>query len=466
MSRWFSLFLVLSIWFIPSFAKRVFGGFDFQQIVFFGVMPGATDGTDWEVYFLFFKWVVVRPLILTVIIYCLYRLLKLLFGAKWRERKKLNWAIIAVLGVFGVDEVLRSVGYYTYLKRAYSEDETAQYFKAVSDIDLAAKSSKNLILIYVESLENTYSEPKFFGTNLNEPIENLLGKSGYRMQQVSGTHWSIAGQVASQCGIPLATFLGNAVGAYTDKMLGNITCLGDILNAAGYHQTFLVGSNVKHSGLSSFYSTHGYDEVLGKYELESHHAEQERTGWGEGLQDDTLMDVALDIALKQSKSDQPFNITVELTDNHAANGILSPRCRNKGLGEQLYEVIYCTNETLAKFINALDNARILDDTVLVILGDHLFMGDFDKNLDGFERSIYFNYLAHDKFNSKKSGKISHFDVYPTLLSLVAGYNLPTLHLGINLSTPDSNEKQRMHDYVFGPEYNPNAPFFKKFWDVE
>lgn len=467
MIRWLAFFIAVTLWFVPSFAKRAFGGFDYQQIIFFGVMPGAATGTDWAVYELMLKWLVIRPLFVIAFIYICYRMLKLLLGKRWRPLPFISWLAILSFGIFGTHQILASVGYYDYVQLSTKIDKTDQYFNHYSEEFKKPKIKKNLVMIYVESLENTFGEKEIFNNNLNAPLDDIFAKPAFEMHQLGGTNWTMAGLVASQCGVPLATFLGNAVGAYTDEMLGNLTCLGDILHEYGYFQSFLVGTDVKFSGMDKFYRSHEYDSVRGQFELADLYVDQKRTGWGAGLQDDTLIDIAFDEILSLNKLERPFNVTVVLTDNHATDGYLSPRCETQGFARQLHEVVHCTNATVKKLIKKLKQENILDNTVVVVMGDHLFMGEFPEELNGYTRNIYFNFLSTDATQTNPNiKKITHFDVYPTLLSLVTGIEYPVLHLGVNLLSPYTADKMNTHGYVFGSEYQPNAPFFKKFWNVK
>ena len=116
-----------------AFAKRAFGGFDYQQIIFFGVMPGAATGTDWAVYELMLKWLVIRPLFVVAFIYICYRMLKLLLGKRWRPLTFISWLAILSLGIFGTHQILASVGYYDYVQLSTKIDKTDQYFNHYSE---------------------------------------------------------------------------------------------------------------------------------------------------------------------------------------------------------------------------------------------------------------------------------------------------------------------------------------------
>lgn len=73
--------------------------------------------------------------------------------------------------------------------------------------------------------------------------------------------------VASQCGIPLfAPFDGNASSAVSTFYPENV-CLGDVLKAAGYSNSFYQGAELAFAGKDTFLKSHGFDHIYGFKEL-------------------------------------------------------------------------------------------------------------------------------------------------------------------------------------------------------
>ncbi|MCU8669993.1 phosphoglycerol transferase I, partial [Klebsiella pneumoniae] len=84
--------------------------------------------------------------------------------------------------------------------------------------------------------------------------------------QLPGTDYTIAGMVASQCGIPLfAPFEGNASASVSSFFPQNI-CLGDILKNSGYENYFVQGANLRFAGKDVFLKSHGFDHLYGAEE--------------------------------------------------------------------------------------------------------------------------------------------------------------------------------------------------------
>ncbi|WXT08074.1 sulfatase-like hydrolase/transferase [Salmonella enterica subsp. enterica serovar Infantis] len=87
--------------------------------------------------------------------------------------------------------------------------------------------------------------------------------------QLPGTDYTIAGMVASQCGIPLfAPFEGNASASVSSFFPQNI-CLGDILKNSGYQNYFVQGANLRFAGKDVFLKSHGFDHLYGAEELKT-----------------------------------------------------------------------------------------------------------------------------------------------------------------------------------------------------
>src|SRR5208282_6879460 len=105
---------------------------------------------------------------------------------------------------------------------------------------------RNLVIVYVESMEQSYADAQAFGKN-RIPHLTLLQDDNVafgRFVQVANTGWTIAGMVATMCGIPLKA-IGLITKNYFDAFnafLPDAACLGDILKENGYRTEFLQGA--------------------------------------------------------------------------------------------------------------------------------------------------------------------------------------------------------------------------------
>ena len=453
-------YFIVAIFYIPEFTRRCFGDVDFDQLLFFVFTENGTIGTDPQVLDAFFQWIILRPFLLVIVLYGIYRfLLKTKFS--FSKHKLVRNLILLALLFSGLVYNFVTYGGFSFSMRYAGKDVLERYFQVLPTTMPMIDQKNNLILLYVESLENTFSNEEIFGRNLNEPLDEKLGISPFSVKQSPGTSWTTAGTVSSQCGMPIASFMGNSLGRRDAPIFGNLTCISDILTTHNYKQTFFTGPDLKFSGTDKFYLEHGFQEAYGKAELfKSIDKVEFGTGWGGGPNDDIVLDAAFDKIKFNHKNQENFNVTILTTDNHAPEGILSPRCKTENLDSNLAEVVLCTNKSIAKFVERLEAINIFDNTVLVIMGDHKFMGDLGTT----ERSIYFNYYgANSKELKPKILELTHFDVFPTLIQLILNLDVDQVHLGHNIFSENLSSYEGLREYIFGERFLIFSDFYRSFW---
>ena len=121
---------------------------------------------------------------------------------------------------------------------------------------------KNLVFIYAEGLERTWFDERLF-PGVMQSLSKLrdLAVDFTNINQMPFTSWTIAGIVASQCGIPLViASQGNAM-SEMDMFIPGAVCLGDLLKANGYHSEFYGGADLDFAGKGKFFRTHGFASV-------------------------------------------------------------------------------------------------------------------------------------------------------------------------------------------------------------
>ena len=120
-----------------------------------------------------------------------------------------------------------------------------------------------MVLIYIESFENIFSDKEIFGEDLirDLDINKLNGKSFKKFKETAYTNWTIAGIVASQCGLPPKpiTILNtknkgrhNKFGFGLKTFLPNAKCLGDILKENDYKNIFINAVSLDFVGTGLF----------------------------------------------------------------------------------------------------------------------------------------------------------------------------------------------------------------------
>ena len=332
---------------------------------------------------------------------------------------------------------------------------TVDYYKQYEFLDFYRKpvlkkvgEKKNFVFIYAESFEQTYSDEDIFPL-LTEKLKNLSEKSIVftNLQQIDGTgHYTIAGFVSSQCGIPLVgPVYGNAMSGM-DSYLPSAYCLGDILSEEGYELVYYGGADSFFAGKDLFLKTHGFSDVYGKRELLPHLQDSSYvTSWG--LYDDSLFEIAYDNFLELSARDTPFGLFLLTLDTHQPNGRPSKSCegiRYKDGSDAILNGIACSDHLIANFVEKILSAPNGNNTVIVIASDHLAPHNSDdKSVDPAVRSNRFMIIPAGGTPSIEVKEIgSTLDMGATLLPFIGYQGDSSIGLGRNLLDPWQSEFER------------------------
>lgn len=330
-----------------------------------------------------------------------------------------------------------------FVHNQFGKDYFGEHYVYPQTIKVAPKPNtkpKNLVLIYVESLEDTYKDSAQFGKNLLRTLDDLNGVSFKNYQQVMGTHWTIAGITATQCGVPLKNvtlYDGKTQGENIKAFLPGAICLGDILHEAGYRNVYMGGDALLFSGKGKFFKDHHFDESYGREELKKNLTEKDMHFWG--LYDDDLLSSAKQKLQQLHAKSQPFNLTITTIDTHGPDGYFSNTCKKQG-AKDFKGLLECTSNQLADFVQFMRKSGYLKDTNVVIIGDHLAMYNPEyKALDRTKsRTVYNQFISANRIHKNREN-IVHFDLFPTILDFlgfeVQGGQLALGFNAISVNTP-------------------------------
>jgi phosphoglycerol transferase MdoB-like AlkP superfamily enzyme len=279
-----------------------------------------------------------------------------------------------------------------------------------------AGAPRNLVLIYLESVEETFFDETLFPDlvpNLTRLRDEAVWFGG--MRQYPGTGWTIAAMVASQCGVPLLSEMwGNDILTTIDNPFARITCLGEHLKQAGYATAFVGGATLKFAGKGNFLRDNGFDIRLGLDELPNTGAHK----WG--LYDADTFAHAQELFDGLAGGEAPFLLSVLTLDTHFPDGMPSPGCRPYAEDALLMlDAVHCTDQLVAAFVERIRSSPAGRDTVVAIMSDHLFMeGEVEALLDRGKRRPFFFLLDPARSPVRLEGPATHFDIAPTLLEAV------------------------------------------------
>ncbi|MRX08408.1 sulfatase-like hydrolase/transferase [Pseudoduganella sp. FT25W] len=418
---------------------RSFGKPDIEQITYhmnFGVELMNT--VDPAVTHRFFRWCVLAPLVFFALLCYMERRGR---GVVARRSQRCR-AILSrmnkwfpLLVVFSATMFwMCDVSAFKYLTSDFGPDYFAANYVPPRSVPLVAQKPKNLILIYVESLEQGYAERKVFGHDLLAPLTDLHGASFSSYEQVPGTGWTIAAVVATQCGVPLervTLFDPNTQGQVINNFMKNAVCLPDLLAEQGYRNVFMGGASTSFAGKDKFLNQHHYHEVYGREEwIKSGVPESAMNGWG--LYDGDLFSRAKTKLRELSASKQKFNLTLLTVDTHEPEGHLSASCAQRGFAG-FAGVITCTAAEVADFVRYAKDNGYLEDTNIVILGDHLSRKNpLTEQLEALPDRTIFNSFISAEAPAPNRKQLLHFDLMPTILEFT-GFSLADGRMGLGYS---------------------------------
>lgn len=361
---------------------------------------------------------------------------------------------------------------------AANYDDTIESYYAEPALVSAPEQPVNLILIYLESFDDAYSDPAIMGRDLLRPLTQQTEDwmSWESFEQQPGTGWTIAGIVSSQCGIPLKSAAqdsgdvdGNAVGEEAERYLPGATCLGDVLSEQGYRNVFLGGADAAFAGKGKFLLEHGYDSVLDR-PFWQRQGETDFNQWG--LSDDRLLENARDTLGSLRASGQPYNMTLLTVDSHEP-GLVGPACRIED-ERPMRAAVQCTASEVASFLRDIERDGVLDDTAVVLMGDHLAMvgasSDFRDELRGRTDRTIFNRFSTPVDLQPSRQEMDHFSMFPTILRLM-GFDFPQARLGLGVSAVDDRSTERTICALDPRERRllleaPSTGIYEQFWSGE
>ncbi len=354
------------------------------------------------------------------------------------------------------------------LTRLYAKSDIGTANVEVSDLpDQFAPASplvfnetpKNFVVLYLESVERTYLDQSLFPglmPNLVELEKQALSFTD--ITEVEEAGWTIAGMVAGQCGIPLT-----GSGAGVDEFLPGAVCLGDLLEEQNFDLTFLGGADLDFAGKGTFYETHGFAQVEGRDELmHTLDSPDYLSAWG--LFDDSLYAVATDRFDQLAQQEGPYGLVVLTVDTHHPFGYLANACGEESfqdLGNKFLDAVHCADKMAAEFIHHVLNSPDFEDTILVVLSDHMAMPNQVRDqLEQGERRNLLLFFGQDIENGLNGKPGTTLDFAPTLLSLIGA---KTDALGFSRDLRSANPTLRAGETPLETLISQSRAFLSTLW---
>lgn len=315
------------------------------------------------------------------------------------------------------------------------------------------EQKKNLIYIFLESMEMTYADEAAGGafetnlipelTELSKKNENFSGDSDELNGGIPmpGTTWTMGAMFGQTSGLPLNISIDDNAMDTQESFFPGIITLGDILHEEGYSQTLLIGSDATFGGRKLYFTDHGQYDILDyEYAVKNKMIPEDYKVWW-GYEDEKLFGFAKEKLLELSKQDNPFNLTMLTVDTHFEDGYVCELCPDTFGNNQYANVMACSSKQVKKFIDWIQEQDFADDTTIVISGDHLTMdSDFcDDVKKSYQRKVYTTYInssAQKETDNKRT--YTTFDAFPTTLAAL-GANIEGNRLGLGTNLYSSTQ---------------------------
>lgn len=426
-----------------------FGQVPFGQLVYHLHTP--LDGTDISSYYGVIAEGVALTCIICIGVFVLYVLLK---------RKKAHAGFAGWCTTLGLLLILYAgvqayihfdlAGYYQY-----THSSTKLYEEHYVDGKTAAitfpEKKRNLIYIFLESMETTYANQESGGAMQDNYIPELTDLamqnetfSGEKLlngaYHVSGATYTMGALAAQTAGVPInenqvSNETLNGIWESENNYLPGVWSIGDVLAREGYNQEFLIGSDGAFAGRSSYFKGHG------GYAVEDYPAakqqgripEDYKVWWG--YEDEKLFEFAKEDITRLAQNGEPFNFTMLTVDTHATDGYICDLCGDQ-YEEQFSNVLACSSRQAAEFVEWVKQQDFYENTTIVLAGDHLTPDSYyiaTEGAEGFDRKVYFTVInpAGGKRANGQQRVYTTLDIYPTTLSAL-GVSIEGSRLGLGV----------------------------------
>lgn len=473
-----SVIMFISVLIVTSviWGNRTFSVKTLNQIIFHLKVP--MEGTDNGIYLDWFIWAMPISIgivaIVDLIIFNIHKFFKGKKALKFLKEHFVKLGIVCI--VCSLIFTIYNYDIYGYINNMIQETNLYEkYYVDPSTANISFENGKrNIIHLYLESVENTYASKEAGGAEEVNYIPELssLAKENINFSNtdniggsrtIDGTQWTIASQVSQNMGIPLNLSIKSQKYDNNSEFLPGGYALGEVLEANGYVNELMCGSDANFGGTSNFYKQHGnyiirdYNSFKENQEI----PEDYFVFWG--IEDAKLFEFAKEDITKLANGEQPFNMEITTIDTHTPDGYLCDLCK-KNHKNQYANVIECQSRQVSDFINWCKRQPWYENTMIVITGDHNSMSEkFFEGIDSSYVRTPYNCFINSVIDTKNASNrlFSTIDMYPTMLAAMgASIEGDRLGLGTNLF---SNQPTLMEKIGF-KELNDEVQKTSKYYN--
>ena len=443
--------------------------------VLFHLMVGGEGGVPWDVVKLFMPWLVKYFIAILLIFFLSWGFLKFgtisqsfqwLFGKFSKipgvmlvNRFPVVLTVIAFLTVpvywgHSIDRKLRIIEFFSQPESPWIEEHFARLELPVSET--APSKKPNLIVLFLESMEQGYVNEQVFSENLIPELQTLrkegVSFTGYR--RTPGSAFTMDGMSAQLLGIPVvASRIGLDIHGNKEgygALLRNAPSIFNLLERQGWRTAAFTGASERFTKKGDFFRIHGIRELYSR-EYFNQHGFQE-TGmykgpWG--YNDFFLYERLKEWLTDISKEGAPFAVVMETVDTHSPEGFVLPGHVHFG---DVRDAFIDSSRMAGRFIEWAKKQPWYENTVIYIAGDHPWQDWHGARLTKFTQELspreIYNVVLNSRAPGVKAGDVidvvggwSAMDIAPTLLdsmglpfeSVFVDGKRSAVHLGLGTS---------------------------------
>lgn len=453
------VYLGFTALFLTRWIMKAMPGTDTESMIFQLKVP--LEGTDWSAFAGMFRAFLLWAPIGTVIV---------VIAAHFIRCR--TWLKVSIAGIFALFFWCFGLNYISFFNYVYAQIKSSNiYEEEYADPETTEitfpERKRNLIYIYLESMEITFMDEASGGINTFNPLPNLTelalenecfgdGTVLNGPQMTVGSSWTMASFVAQNTGVPLCIPIeGNSMSSYGSFLPGAYS-LGQILETQGYRQEVIIGSKKTFSGFDTFLESHGNPTVIdwpAAQEAGYLPSKDYKAWWG--YEDRYLFQIAEQQLTEMASSDEPFALTLMTMDTHRVGGYQCALCDDE-YENQYDNVLACSDRQIAAFLSWLSEQDFYENTTVILAGDHQTMdGDYVSTLtipSDYTRKQYYvivNGAAKKQLTTART--YTTLDLFPTTLAAMGcEINGNRLGLGTNLySDVPTLAEEKGYDWLNG-----------------
>lgn len=451
--------IILAFWGISKWIKMIFWGFFALQTWIFSMSNVFTwNGFDESVLYhlqTWIEWAWVgsdKKIVFLWIFLWIFLIIYIIFCVKNRKYifKKYQKTMIFFLALWCFFHPLSFNFFQLFFWHVAISQEISQDFSSyyVNDEIVWEGNGKNLVYLYLESFENTYLDENIFPW-LAPNLQKISEKSTQVlwMKQTFWTQWTIAGIVASQCGLPLTVSAEKSGNLYP-----KVTCLWDILHEKNYQTVYLGWADEAFAGKWNFLKNHWFQEVIGKNDfIQSGISQKNMYDWG--LYDDVFFEEFEKKYFDLSAQNKKFFLAWLTLDTHWEFWVLSEKCKNLPYNAELWilKSYHCTDYLIGEFFKNISQSPEFENTLFVITSDHYAMNHNESSsiLQNHQEKREHLFLMYEPWKNPQTltKPSTSFDKFPTVLEAL-WFDTEKAGLGVSLFS-----SQKTLQEIFGDAKN-------------